>query len=322
MLKRLVIMAAVLLFGCDNPVNVTGPSPTPAPIYDDLEPIEPAPDMRADTAPDLHQVVGVTAFALALQDESYIHSFIQRVMDHGYNTIRVLSETGGWVDNNLAWLPPGPPINSPEAKKNLKRVLRVAAQYPNLWVEVVVGATYRDDHRATTRWAGTVAQVCQPYKNVFISAMNEPQMSNWTNRELNELMELLRRKSGKLVGVDQPYGPGRYRFPRDLRVDFRGMHPNRNPDPTVADLRNVARLNGLTLFDETNCYLTDWEADTWNLRGNSLFYLNGYGTEQDRQKAAKQNMNKHKEVRQVRWFFHSLELIRCETLDFWLPRWR
>ena len=282
---------------------------------------EPAPpDANVATEPDLYQVVGVSAFALAMRDESYVHGFINYVMSRGYNSIRVLSKTDGWSDNNVQWLPPGPPMGG-GAEQNLKRLLRVAAQYPNLWVEVVACATERDDHRECKAWARKVANICKKYKNVYISAMNEPQMSNWTNGELNELMSIL-RKSGRPVGVDQPCEGGHWRFPRDLRVDFKAMHPRRNPGLNLAELRNVVNLNGLVLFDETTAYVSDWEADTWHLRNNSLFYLNGNGTEKQRQKAWNEDMEMYRQVRNARWFAHSIATIRCETLDFYLPRWR
>lgn len=319
---RLMASLPVFMTACGDS-SITSPSPVEYDVPDD---IEPAPEAYNATEPDFYQIVGVSAFALPLRDASYQHAYINRAQEYGYNTLRVPSETGGWWDNNVDWLPPGPPIGSKEAKDNLKRVLRVAAQYSNLWVEVVAGFTYRDDHKATIKWARTVANICKPHKNVFISAMNEPQMSNWTNGELNELMAIL-RSSGRPVGVDQPVEAGYWKFPRDLVVDFRAMHPWRNARPgvhtlTLPELRNVIALNGLTLFDETNCYVSDWEADTWRLRNNGLFYLNGNGTERQRQEAAVEDMEMYRQVRNARWFFHSIATIRCDTLDFYLPRWR
>lgn len=104
------------------------------------------------------------------------------------------------------------------------------------------------------------------------------------------------------------------------------MHPRRNPAPgvhtlTLPELRNVIALNGLTLFDETNCYVSDWEADTYGLRNNSLFYLNGNGTEKQRQRAAEEDTEMYRRVRDAQWFFHSIAAIMCESLNFYLPRW-
>lgn len=277
--------------------------------------------MRVETEPDLTQIVGLTAFALALRDETYIHSFILRSLEHGYNTIRVGSETGGWSDNNVRWLPPGPRACTEEARKNLKRLLKVAAQYPNFWVEVVAGFTERDNHALTKQWSRQVANICAPYQNVLISAMNEPQMSNWTTRELNELIQIL-KKSGRYVGIDQPAEGGHWKFNRNLRVDFQAMHPKRNPRPTLSELHNISNLNGLVLLDETTCYVTDWQVQNYRLANNSLFYNNGNGKEKKRQKLAEVYMEDIRSIRDLRWFFHSIDLIMCEVLDFWLPKWR
>lgn len=105
-------------------------------------------------------------------------------------------------------------------------------------------------------------------------------------------------------------------------MDFKAFHPRRNPGLTLAELRNAVDKNGLFLLDETTCYVSDWEADAWNLRNNSLFYLNGGSTEKARQRAATAAMEIVRKVRLARWFYHSIATIRCETLDFYLPRWR
>jgi hypothetical protein len=208
------------------------------------------------------------------------------------------------------------------AEKNLKRLLRVTSEYPNFWLELVCSATERDDHKQVLDWAVKVANLSKKYKHVYISAMNEPQMSNWTTGELNELLKILRR-SGRLVGVDQPAEDGKWRFNPSLRVDFRAVHPRRNPDLSLAEIQNVVRLNGLTLFDETTCYISADDLKRWpNLKGNSLFYLEGKGTEKERRRAATKYMERFRQVRNARWFFHSIAGIACDRLDFWLPRWR
>lgn len=330
----LTAAVAAATVGCEDCSNPNSPTPIPG----SSEPttnggdVPEDPGMRMETEVDFNQVTGLSGFALALRDESYIHGYINKSLEEGYNAVRILGKTDGWSRKQIGWmqllqrwLPPGPPMGG-GAEQNLKRVLKVAAQYPNLWVEVVACATERDNHEECKLWSRKVANICEGYKNVFINAMNEPQMSNWTNRELNELMKIL-RKSGRPVGIDQPCEPGHWKFDRELRVDWQGMHPWRNrrenhPTLTKAELRNVIALNGLVLFNETNCYVSDWEADTWNLRNNDLFYLNGNGTEKQRQRAAIQDMEMYRSVRDAKWYFHSIATIMCESLDFWLPKWR
>lgn len=301
---------------CDSPTLPDLPGETQPPAEED-------PYVRNDTRPDLRQVVGVSAFALALRDENYVRYYIDRVQEHGYSSIRVLSKTDGWADNHTATLPPGPPMGG-GAEKNLKRLLRAAAEYPNFWVELVACATERDDHQECKQWTHKVATIAKEYKNVYLSAMNEPQMSNWTTGELNELIGILRKSAPRhMVGIDQPAEGGSWKFNPSLNVDFRAVHPRRNPDLSLAEIQNVVRLNGLTLFDETTCYCSDSDVARWpRMKNNSLYYLNGTGTEKQRRNAAKKYMESFKKVRSARWFFHSVATIACDRLDFWLPRWR
>jgi hypothetical protein len=277
------------------------------------------------TKVDLRNLVGVSAFSLANRDEDYIRAFIKRVMDHGYNTIRVGSETGGWTPHDHPkWLPQGPKINTKAARKNVKKVLRVASEYPNLWVQLVVGFTERDNHKATIRWAKFCAKASKSYRNVFLSAMNEPYMSNWTTEELIELIKIL-KKSGRPVGVDQPAEGGHWRYNRELaaHVDYLDMHPKRNPDLNQRELKNLAVLNGWVFLSETTSYLSNDNAKRWpSFRGNSLFYLNGLKREKKQQKAAKAYMKRVRRTHKIMWSFHSIDLIKCDTLDFWLPKWR
>jgi hypothetical protein len=292
-------------------------TPDFSPDYGPQEPETVVVEERMDTDVDFHNVREMSAFALALRDESYIRNYISQGQAAGYNTFRVLSETGGWRDNKIAWLPPGPPMNTKEAKDNLKRVLKVAAGFPNVWLEIVAGATERDNHKATRNWSSTVAKLCDGYRNVFINAINEPQMSNWTTRELNELMANIRNKCDRPVGVDQPAEGGHWKFDRGLKVDWRGMHPRRNPDLNQEELYNIARLNGLVLLNETTCYVSD-ENMRFFKEGNSLLIDEGRGTERERQRTTKKYMERVKKVRDLRWCFHSIDSIWCEKSSFWV----
>ncbi|MCP4878303.1 MAG: hypothetical protein GY896_22855 [Gammaproteobacteria bacterium] len=280
---------------------------------------------KKGTPVDLKKLVGVTAFALGLRNEVYIRSFIERIIRFNYNTIRLGSETGGWTaHDHPEWLPEGPKINTKAARKNVKKVLRIAAEYPNLWVQLVVGFTARDDHRATKRWAKSMARISRPYRNVFLSAMNEPYMSNWTTGELIELIDICKR-SKRPVGVDQQAEGGHWRYNRELAAhcDYLDMHPRRNPDLNRNEIENLERLNNWVFLSETTCYLSDANATQWpSLRNNSLFYLDGNSKEKAQRREARNYKNRVKRVHQIMWSFHSIDLIKCNTLDFWLPRWR
>lgn len=286
------------------------------------------------TRVDLRNLVGVTSFALALRSVDYIRAYIEYVQSYGYNTVIVGSETGGWTKkDHPSWLPQGPKINTKAARKNVKKLLRVAAEYPNLWVQLIVGFTERDDHRATIRWAKFCAKAAEPYRNVFLRAMNEPYMSNWTTKELIELIDIL-KKSGRPVGVDQPAEGGYYKYNRELaaHVDYLDMHPKRNPDLNRRELQNIARLNGWVFLSETTCYLSNENAKRWpSLRGNSLLYLNGNAREKAQRRVVIAYMKRVKRTHKILWGYHSIDGIKTEPpkgwkkgdpLKFWLPKWR
>jgi hypothetical protein len=221
-------------------------------------------------------------------------------------------------------LPQGPPIESPEARENVKKLLRVTAAYPNLWIQLISSFTIKEGSFARQKnWARFVASKSQGYKHVFVSAMNEPHQSSYTHGEIIELLKIL-KTSGRPVGVDYQAEPGHWRYPSDVAryCDYLDMHPRRNPDLSLDELRHVAGLNGLVLLSETTSYASEENIRHWPRLGNhSNIYLDGHGTEEDRKRAARQYMERVRQVQRLRWFFHSIDLIRCETLDFWMPRW-
>lgn len=326
------IAALVLLLFlccCDNPISVTAPTPLP----NTQEPDMPYVEVRADTEPDLYNLIGVTAFALAMRDEAYIHSFISHVQSAGYNTLIVGSETGEWdryskslyAQIMAGWLPAGPKRNTPEALANVRQLLRVTAQYPNLHVQLISSFTGRSfDHDGQLDWARKLASLVRKegYRHVTFRAMNEPQMSNWDTGELIQLIQIL-QESGRPVTVDQPAEGGKWKYDRQLGgiVDYLDMHPRRNPDLSMAELGNLARLNGRVFLSETTAYASDIDINTWpQFRRNALIYLNGEGTEQERQAAAIEYKNRVKSTHSIMWAFHSIQLIMCETLP-WIPRY-
>lgn len=283
-------------------------------------------------AVNLRKIVGVSAFALAMRGEDYIRAYIQHVKDHRYNLIRVGSETGGWTKHDHpSWLSQGPKINTKAARQNVKKLLRVA-ESERIWVQLVVGFTERDNHKATKRWAKFIAKATKDYDNVILSAMNEPYMSNWDHDELVELIEIL-QKSDRPVSVDQPAqgGSWKYNYQLSRHVDYLDMHPKRNPEPNKRELDNLRRLNGRVFLSETTCYLSNENAIRWpSLRGNSLFYGNGNKREKSQRKIVVAYMKRVKRAGH-NWSFHSIDTIKTEPprgwkpgdkLKFWLPRWR
>jgi hypothetical protein len=282
--------------------------------------------MRADTEVDFHQVVGVTAFSLATAEESSIRAFIAKVQAHGYNTLRVGSETH-WKGAKAGYLPHGPPISSDEARENLKRLLQVTATYPNLWVQLISSFTIKEGHtwQEQKQWARFVANKAKPYKHIFLSAMNEPHQSSYSYGEIQELLDIL-RASGRPVGVDYQAEGGHWRFPRELRVDYIDFHPRRNPDLSLDELQNVVRLNGLSLFTETTAFASDADIAEFPWLGHHSNIINeGHGTEKERFNIWRKYMERFRQVRRARWFAHSIALIRYGASwqgDFRLPRWR
>jgi hypothetical protein len=270
-----------------------------------------------------------------------MRGFIEKILSAGYNTLRVGSETE-WrsfkpqaaqrtlLGNMWAhgYLPHGPPVGSAECQENLKRLLKVTATYPNLWVQLISSFTCKDGwypFRKQKDWARYVGNKARKYKHVFLSAMNEPTQDGYTYGEIQELVNIL-RQSGRPVGVDYPCEGGRWRYPRQMDVDYIDFHPRRNPDLSLGELENVVGLNGLSLFSETTSYASDENIQQWPHLGNhSNIYNEGHGTEEDRKRFAKNYLGRFKKVRRARWFFHSVDLIRWGAEyqgDFWIPRWR
>jgi hypothetical protein len=324
--------AAIPLLACpsDSCDNATGPSPPVPPPPDDDDDDIPVDDyMRVETEVDFHQVVGITAFSLMTADEGAMRSFIEKVLAAGYNTLRVGSETADWSWKEIpSYLPQGPPIESRESRENLKRFLKVTATYPNLWVQLISSFTIKEGPMSRQKnWARYVAGKVKGYKHIFLSAMNEPHQSGISKGEIIELLKIL-KASGRPVGVDYQAEGGHWRYPREVMryTDYVDVHPRRNPDLSLEEIQHVVRLNGLTLFSETTSYASEQDIRRWPRLGNhSNIYLDGHGSEKDRQRAAKQYMNKFKQVRRARWFFHSIAGIRYGSSwsgDFWIPKWR
>jgi hypothetical protein len=324
------LLLMLVLCGCPQSCeNPGGPTPIPPDEDTNGDDIPEDPYMRADTEPDFHRVVGITAFSLATADEGAIRSFVEKILENGYNTLRVGSETADWQWKGIpGYLPQGPPIESKEARDNIKRLLKVTATYPNLWIQLISSFTIKEGPMSRQKsWARVVARLSEDYKHVFLSAMNEPHQSSISHKEIIELLKIL-KASGRPVGVDYQAEAGHWRYPRVVMgyTDYVDMHPRRNPDLSLDELRHVVNLNGLVLFSETTSYASERNIISWPRLGNhSNIYLDGQGTEKDRRRAAKRYMERFRQVRKARWFFHSINTMRYGATwrgDFWLPRWR
>lgn len=271
------------------------------------------------------KVVGCSAFSLAQYPEDHIRAFIQHVKSRGYNTIRVLSETGHWDELNCRYLPAGPRANTPAAKRDVRKLLRVSEQ-ERIWVELVSSGTIKHlTFRFQNNWARKVAKLARPYKHVFLNAMNEPQQSSMSESEVLGLIRTLRAYSGLPTGVDAPCEAGHWRFPRKWKAecDWIGMHPRRNPDLVSREIKNVVNLNGLVLFNETTSYISDDEITKYRVHvPNALFYNNGMPKQGKRKSMARAYMRRFKRIPQARWYFHMLAGLHCQDVDFWMPVWK
>lgn len=332
MARILGLLIALGIIGCPSDSCESTPTfPSPPPLVGD-EDLLPA---RNDTEPSFYDVLGFSGFALAQYPEDHIRAFVENGLRHDYNTVRVCSETGHWDRYSMGfglgpyvkWLPPGPRAGTEAARQDVKKLLAVTAEYPNFWIELISSCTIKHlSFEQQNEWAGQVARLAKPWKHVFLNAVNEPQESSLSASEVLGLIRTL-KTSKRPVGVDSGVGAGSWRFPIDWarECDWIGVHPRRNPDLSLEEIRNVISLNGPgpVLFNETTCFITDDEIEQFGFKmPNSLFYNEGLGSEEERRKSAIRYMNLFKKVSRARWYFHSLAGLHCQRTDFWMPHWR
>ena len=329
---KLTVGAALVLMlmscgeSCDNGLGPTLPPPTGSGVEPEAggEPVGP---IRNDTEPSFYDVVGFSGFSLAQYSESHIRAYVENGMSYGYNTVRVCSETGEWDQSGVAYLPPGPHAGTPEAIEDVKRLLRVTAEYPNLWVELISSCTIKHyfDARTQRKWARQVGEIAKDYNHVFINAINEPWRSTLDFQEVLGLIREL-KPYGRPVGTDWHALPGSWKFPRDWmrECDWLGVHPQRSPEPTLEDIRTIVNKNGPgpVLFNETTSYVSDSDIAQYGIGiPNGLFYNKGRGTEFERKQMATNYMELIRLVNRARWYFHMVAGLHCERTDFWMPRW-
>ena len=327
-MKRVMWFILLMLMACGESWD-SGTSPT-APNRDDgnVEPDTPpiVEPIRNDTEPSFHDVVEFSGFALAQYPESHIRAYVENGLFHGYNTVRVCSETGHWALEGVAYLPSGPLAGTPEAIEDVKRLLRVTAEYPNLWVELISSCTIKHlNARDQREWARQVGEIAKDYNHVFLNAMNEPWQSSLDFVEVLSLIRVL-KDSGRPVGTDWVAEAGAWRFPRAWmrECDWIGVHPRRSPELTLDEIRTVINKNGPgpVLFNETTSYVSDVDKDQFGINvPNGLFYNEGMGTEDERKQMATDYMGLFKHVSRARWGYHMLAGLHCERTDFWMPRW-
>lgn len=266
----------------------------------------------------------MSAFTLAQYPEDHIKAYVEHVQAHGYNTVRVLAETGGWKKYNRGWLPPGPDAFTKAARKDIKKLLRVTAEM-GIQVELVSSGTIRQmPFRYQVRWARKVAKWAKPFPHVFLNAMNEPQTSSLSQEEVLGLIRAL-KVSGLPVGVDSQAEAGHWRFPKIWKreCDWIGVHPRRSPELNLSEIQHVVDLNGLTLFNETTSYISDEEIEEFKIRvPNGLFYNEGMPKQGKRKAMARRYMRRFYEILRARWYYHMLAGLHCKGTNFWIPRYQ
>ena len=269
----------------------------------------------------IEKVIGASGFALAQYEQEHVKAFVGRLQGRAYNLVRVLSETGEWGGG---WLPKGPAAGSLKCRKDLDGLLSVTAEM-GIWVELVVSGTIKNRPlKEQMGWAKDVVKAVKGMDHVIVNVMNEPQQSSLTEEEVLELTHFVRTNTAKPVGIDVPGPIQSYVFPASLKkeCDWIGCHPTRDPEPTKEQVMRWLERNGLTLFNETNCYISDEEKKKFKIHGpNGLFYCHAQGTETQRKNAARRAMKLFAQVgmRKARWYFHSLSGIHCMDTDFWAP---
>ncbi|MHC4705080.1 MAG: hypothetical protein ACYTFQ_31405 [Planctomycetota bacterium] len=280
-----------------------------------------------------------------MRERDYIFDFCHYVHEHGYNWLRVGTQTDGWADfghDKAEYLRVGPEFGTKAWKENLETLLDVTARVPDTWVQLIPTFTHKQRQKGGYKRFIEMCRkvneivVAGDYKHVFYSAMNEPEhpLSNWMkDEEVRKILLWLREFTPYPVGTDHPgkrsvpasewWG----RFPwvwRDV-CDYYAFHPPRNPSPPTDRWRytvdKYAKEGKFVLWDETTCYASQVEIDKYKLKGKGTIVNMGRGGDRQRQSAMVQEMNKARASgRRGRWLYHSIWGMECLDLG-WLPRY-
>jgi hypothetical protein len=327
-----IAVAIVLFPGCgDPPTMPTMPSPPdlpqPTTTTTIREPVNPG-------RPDMSAVRGVLSFGLVTPPPGhdsgahfqFVKQWCWKCLDKGYNTLSIGSETSDW--GFASYLPGGPQPYTPEWRRNLITTIEAAGE-AGCWVQLVVVLTIKSrPFREQLDYTRKVRDLTQKYEHVYYEAVNEWYVhSSLSIDEAVRLVEVLKR-TGKDVLLDEPGLTVRRKVKATVTV--RSVHPDRNPDPTIEQLRRARQRYGLLHLNETTCYASDAEISEHGLAGRGTIAMNGRGTEEQRRQQIRTyisntihaNDSDPETYGGLRFFFHHIAGLMGESLDWWLPDWR
>lgn len=248
------------------------------PMVGPTPPWPPVRPPRVDTAYSLDARQGIIAFGLGHpgQSEEDVLAFVSAAMGKGRNTFEICSETEWWDEGSRAL---------PRKSRDLERLdwtLDIIARVPGAQVELIGICTLKRQVPLAEQyaWAELVAGMASKYANVAIFTHNEfdncDGRSDWGgNRrycagkeEVKRHIAMYKRAGFGIVTADDSFtkSPTRTKGkPQSVVYGFRlanigawpaSFHPDRERngvpwDPSIEDLRLLARYNGKFLLSET-----------------------------------------------------------------------
>jgi len=281
-MKRILVFGLmIILIACEKDFLV---SPTPVPSgIPDVE--EPAPPLypRIDHPFSWELARGFTLFAGARASETQIREIFSAFRAKWPNlllTARVCAEVQSWPDT--LYLPRGaearPNFDKTSAAYNeLKHFLDVAATIHGTQVLVVAICNLKEDGTSwenMRKWTQNVCHLTSQYANTAVEVVNEARHPNSSLKRgesrVNELMSECHNASERYMEVGSD-SKAPYRYDQGIAT-FLSYHPQRNPDPTKVELRNIVRERiGATVFSETTSldierYSPDYRGATTSIR--------------------------------------------------------
>lgn len=302
MIVRILLALLLVVAACDNPLP-SGPTPPPTTSV----PVDSRPP-RVDQPFSVDAYRGIIAFGLGHpgQSEDDVLRFVNAAMARGWNTFQVCSETEFWDG-------PGYPTKPRDAER-LDWLLDIFARIPGAQVALIGNCTLKRQiplgeqisvggvsAQEVIRWSQTVANVAKNYANVAIFTHNEFDncrgRNDWGGRPENcagkqdvaEHIRIYRSAGIQVVTADDSYSWPRPGDPPSLTYGFRlanigaspaSFHPDREKngqpwDPSIHQLRELARYNGVYLLSETVAWM-DFSGNCSGLRTCDMDRINRY----------------------------------------------
>lgn len=274
-----MLLAVVGLGACRD--TVVSPDPPDMGGGDPPPPPDPGPPRVDEPCPLFSgSVRGYTAFALSIYDEAHIRAVCEQALAYGYNMPRVLAEHRTWSRHGL---PDSPPVESPEALENLRRLLETTARIPGCYLLLCAIGNLKEDGASMTKmldWVELVGRVVmgdavgglkatEPFRHVVFEAVNEawhPASSLRDEGKVNQLIARIRNIAhGYPVTTDDNFSrPEDITYNRAYNGSFADCHPWRwratsgggweRFVPTRDDYRRMVERNGKILVSEPICY--------------------------------------------------------------------